>query len=175
MGFPSRDRQGQNKWRWSIQMSSQDRRTESLNLWLKCPSSQPDGHKAPPRQRDRPARLWTVCIVHLPSFKGVHSDWLIVIHSEYPGASVAAAERRIKQRGKKYLTRVGCGPWLGRSAIPYSRARPERARLNTNTTSVIHLPMPVVLPLSVYLLDGWRHRATVFTNLDSKISNLNYG
>ena len=94
MASLSRDRQGQNKWRWSIQMSSQDRRTESLNLWLKCPSSQPDDHKAPPKQRDRPASYEYHSSVHLPSFKGVHSDWLVVVHSVPIALATAEREKR---------------------------------------------------------------------------------
>ena len=91
-------------------MSSQDRRTESPNWWLKSPSSRPDDHKAPPRQRDKPASCEYHYSVHLPSFKGVHGDWLVVVHSEYPITPIPTAEKEKKDGSKNYLTSVGCGP-----------------------------------------------------------------
>ena len=80
-------------------MSGQDRPTEYRNWLLICPSSRPDDHKAPPRQRDRPASYEYHCRVHLPSFKRVHGDWLVVVNSEHPIAPVATAERKKEKMG----------------------------------------------------------------------------
>ena len=99
---------------------------------------------------------------HLPSFKRVHSDRQVVIHSEYPRAPVATGEGKKHSWNKWKPTWSALVEVLDLASQLFHIPMQDLEQIIICMTQYIHLPRQVGWPLSTCPVDGSHRRETVF-------------